>query len=915
MKQTIQAPHEKDMEKGTTQNAPWAVPFEEVLSDFDVDPETGLDPGEVKKRREHYGPNRLRKAAKKSAWTILIDQFKSPIVLLLVLAAILSFSFGEWMQGLAIVVVIMVNGAIGFFTELNAVRSMEALQQMTRVKSKVRRKGQVEKIPAEDLVPGDVVVVEAGDILSADIRLLEANKMQADESALTGESVPVSKHTDHTEEDVPLAERTNMLFKGTSLAGGSGHGVVVNTGMETELGKISELAEQAAEDEETPLEKRLNRLGYRLIWVTLAVAVLVLISGLIAGKELLLLIETSIALAVAAIPEGLPIVATIALARGMWRMARINAVVNRLSAVETLGSINVIFTDKTGTLTENRMKVERFALPSEKGIEEIVVKGGNNEEEGFYVEEKKVKPSEHEVLRHMLQTIVLCNNANLARKSPEDAGKAVGDPLEVALLVAGLKAGIKRDTLLEELPEEREEAFDPETKMMATYHSVDGRYRVTVKGSPEAVLDVCTSVRSGKKNSEMDEDARKAWLEWNDRLAEEGLRVLAAEKETDSPNVEPYENLTCLGLIGLLDPPRKDVKSAIAECQAAGIRAVMVTGDQPVTAKNIGVAVGLVDNPDVEVIHGSDIREPEALSREDRERFIKAPIFCRVSPKQKLELIGLHQSNGSIVAMTGDGVNDAPALKKANIGVAMGKRGTQVAQEAADMVLKDDAFRTIVVAVEQGRAIFDNIRKFILYLLSGNVAEIMIVGVAILAGAPLPILPLQILYLNMLGDVFPALALGLGKGDPSKMKLPPREPNEPILTRGHWFAIGGYGILICGMVLAAFALAFVWLEAEESRAVTVSFLTLAFARLWHTFNMRDPGTALFRNEVTRNPFVWAALALCAGLLAVAVYLPGLSLVLSLEHPGAKGWLLILGMSLLPWAVGQALKSVRPKSFS
>lgn len=899
------------MNQKNPQVPPWAKSFEEVLSGLEVDPETGLSSSEVKKRRERQGPNRLRKAQRKKALKILVDQFKSLIILLLVLAAVLSFSFGEWMQGIAIAVVIVINGAIAFFTELNAVRSMEALRQMTRVKAKVRRKGQVEKIPAEDLVPGDIVVVEAGDIVSADLRLFEANKVQADESALTGESVPVSKSTDPIEEDIPLAERKNMLFKGTSLTGGSGHGVVVNTGMETELGKISELAEEAAEEEETPLEKRLNRLGHRLIWVTLAVAVLVLISGLIAGKELLLLIETSIALAVAAIPEGLPIVATIALARGMWRMARLNAVVNRLSAVETLGSINVIFTDKTGTLTENRMTVERFALPSEKGIEEIVVEDRNSEEGGFYAEEKKVNPSEHKVLRHMLQTIVLCNNANLARKSPEDAGKAVGDPLEVALLVAGLKAGMKRDTLLEELPEEREEAFDPETKMMATYHKVDGRYRVAVKGSPEAVLEVCTSARSGRNNSEMDKEARKAWLEWNERLAEEGLRVLAAaEKEADSPDVEPYENLTCLGLIGLLDPPRKDVKEAIDACQAAGIRAVMVTGDQPVTARNIGLAVGLVDDPDVEVIHGSDIREPEDLSREDRERFMQSPIFCRVSPKQKLDLIGLHQSNGSIVAMTGDGVNDAPALKKADIGVAMGKRGTQVAQEAADMVLKDDAFRTIVVAVEQGRAIFDNIRKFILYLLSGNVAEIMVVGFALLAGAPLPILPLQILYLNMLSDVFPALALGLGKGDSSKMKRPPREPKEPVLTRSHWLAIGGYGLLISSMVLSAFALAFIWLKADEGMAVTVSFLTLAFARLWHTFNMRDRGSAFVKNVVTCNPFVWAALALCTALLLVATYLPGLSLVLSLESPAVKEWVLILGFSLAPWVVGQALKSAQ-----
>jgi P-type Ca2+ transporter type 2C len=839
---------------------------------------------------------------------ILVDQFESLIVLLLVLAAILSFSFGEWMQGLAIVVVIMVNGAIGFFTELNAVRSMEALQQMSRVNAKVRRKGQVEKIPAEDLVPGDIVVVEAGDIVPADLRLFEANKMQADESALTGESVPVSKHTDPTEEDVPLAERTNMLLKGTSLTGGSGHGVVVTTGMKTELGKISEMTEEAEEEEETPLEKRLNRLGHRLIWVTLAVAVLVLISGLIAGKELLLLIETSIALAVAAIPEGLPIVATIALARGMWRMANLNAVVNRLSAVETLGSINVIFTDKTGTLTENRMTVKKLAVSSEKGIHLIRLGNGNSEDSSFFADDKDVEPREHQVLRKILETGVLCNNASLDNQASEDAGKGVGDPMEVALLVAGLKAGMRRDELLKKLPEEREEAFDPKTKMMATYHRENGRLRVAVKGSPEAVLKVCTSILSEKGERKIDEEVRSAWLEWNDRLAKEGLRVLAAaEKEVDREDADPYKDLTCLGLIGLVDPPRKDVKEAIDACQAAGIRAVMVTGDQPVTAKNIALAVGLIDQPDIEVVHGSDIKEPENLSREERERLIKTPIFCRVTPKQKLDLIELHQKHGSIVAMTGDGVNDAPALKKADIGVAMGKRGTQVAQEAADMVLKDDEFRTIVVAVEQGRAIFDNIRKFILYLLSGNVAEIMIVGFAILAGAPLPILPLQILYLNMLGDVFPALALGLGKGEPSKMKRPPREPKEPILTRGHWIAIGGYGILICGMVLAAFALAFVWLEAEESRAVTVSFLTLAFARLWHTFNMRDTGTAFFRNEVTRNPFVWAALALCAGLLVVAIYLPGLSLVLSLEPPGANGWLLILGMSLVPWAVGQILK--------
>ncbi|MFO7783429.1 MAG: cation-transporting P-type ATPase [Desulfatiglandales bacterium] len=911
MKHTSQASdhkNNKDMEENTSQHAPWAMDFEKVLSGLRVDPDKGLIDEEVKKRRDRYGMNRVRKTRQRSAWEILADQFKSLIILLLAFAAGLSFAFEEWIQGVAVAVVIVVNCAIGFFTELNALRSMEALQEMTRVETAVCRNGEVKEIPAEELVPGDIVVVEAGDIISADLRVFEANKLQVNESALTGESLPVSKTTDAIEKSLPLAERRNMLFKGTSLTGGSGHGVVVSTGMDTELGKISELTEEAAQEEKTPLEKRLNRLGHRLIWLTLGVASLVAVSGLISGRELFLLVKTSIALAVAAIPEGLPIVATIALARGMWRMANLNAVVNRLSAVETLGSINVIFTDKTGTLTENRMTVKKLALFSEKGPRAIRLGNGNSERNSFFDDEKDVDPHEHQVLRKILETGVLSNNASLDNQASGAAGEGVGDPMEVALLVAGLKAGMRRDELLKKLPEVREEAFDPKTKMMATYHRQNGRFRVAVKGSPEAVLKACTSILSDKGERKIDEEVRSSWLEWNERLAEEGLRVLAAaEKEVDREDADPYKDLTCLGLIGLFDPPRKDVKEAIDACRDAGIRAVMVTGDQPVTAKNIALAVGLIDQDDIEVVHGEDIKQPENLSPQERGRLIKTPVFCRVTPEQKLDLIQLHQKHGSIVAMTGDGVNDAPALKKADIGVAMGKRGTEVAQEAADMVLKDDAFPTIVVAVEQGRAIFDNIRKFILYLLSGNIAEIMIVGFAILAGAPLPILPLQILYLNMLGDVFPALALGLGKGDPSIMERPPREPKEPILTRGHWFAIGGYGILICGMVLAAFALAFMWLEAEEGRAVTVSFLTLAFARLWHTFNMRDPGTAFFRNEVTTNPFVWAALALCAGLLVVAIYLPGLSLVLSLEPPGANGWLLILGMSLVPWAVGQVLK--------
>jgi Ca2+-transporting ATPase len=892
-----------------SQKKAWALPWEKVLEEQEVSSEQGLSEQAVKSRRREFGPNRLRAAKRRSAVAIFVDQIKNPIVLLLAVAAVISFSFQRFLEGVSIVIAIVINGAIGFFTELKAVRSMEALHQLSRVETKVVRRGQLQKIPSEDLVPGDMVLLEAGDIVAADLRLTEASRLQADESALTGESMPVAKSVEPVEEDTTLAERTNMAFKATAVTAGSGHGVVVATGMDTELGKVASLAEEAEEDL-TPLEKRLNRLAYRLIWITLGIAVIVAVTGLLAQKQVLLIIETSIALAVAAIPEGLPIVATIALARGMWRMAQHNAVMNRLSAVETLGATNVIFTDKTGTLTENRMQVSRLILPSPEsgGTEKITANGGDGPpSEGFFLEDRQVEPSEHPVLHLALQIGVLCNNANLHKKG---GPQSVGDPMEVALLEAGRKAGMNRGELLESMPEEREEAFDPQTMMMGTIHKKNGGYRVAVKGAPEAVLRSSRWVQTGEDRREMQEQNRDEWREANQRLAEEGFRVLAlATKDSDSLDTDPYEGLTFLGLVGLLDPPRDDVRAAIQTCRDAGITVIMVTGDQEVTARWVGQALGLIAADDAGVVHGKDLKNPDELSGEERERLLKARIFARVNPGQKLDLIVLHQKNNAVVAMTGDGVNDAPALKKADIGVAMGQRGTQVAKEAADMVLRNDAFRTIEVAIQQGRAIFDNIRKFILFLLSGNVGEIMIVAFALLAGAPLPILPLQILYLNMIGDVFPALALGVGRGDPSKMKRPPRDPKEAIMTRAHWLAVGGYGLLIALPVLFSFGLALTWMGMEAREAVTVSFLTLAFARLWHVFNMRDPGPNFVRNEVTRNPFVWGALGLCTGLLLAAAYVPGLSLVLEMVPPDTQGWLLILGTSLIPLLVGQGLKMV------
>jgi P-type Ca2+ transporter type 2C len=583
-------------------------------------------------------------------------------VLLLVAAAAVSFAFGEWVEGIAIVVVVIINAAIGFFTELRAVRSMEALKKMGRVSTKIRRRGQVREVGAEELVPGDIVLIDGGDIITADLRLVEASKLQANESALTGESAPVSKQVAALPDDTPLAERANMLFKGTAVTRGAGEGVVVATGMETELGRISSLVEEA-EDESTPLEKRLDQLGRKLIWITLVIAAAVAVIGIVRGKDLFLMIETSIALAVAAVPEGLPIVATIALARGMRRMADRNALVNRLAAVETLGGTNVICTDKTGTLTENQMMVTRLAMASG----EIGISGEGLAREGeFRRNGGSVDPAADGLLRQALEVGVLCNNASLPeRETEDDSSGTIGDPVEVALLVAGAKAGLRRPELVDRMPEAREEAFDSDVKMMATFHEQEDRFRVAVKGAPEPVLDASDLLLTEEGPTELTDELRQRWLDRNREMAEQGLRVLAlASKTVDSTEAAPYEALEFLGLVGFVDPPREELKEAIAACRDAGIRVVMVTGDQPATALHIGRALGLINGDEADVIHGRDLRSLAEGSPEERRRILEAPILARVSPEQKLDLIAVHQQNNATVAMTGDGVNDAPGPQK-----------------------------------------------------------------------------------------------------------------------------------------------------------------------------------------------------------------------------------------------------------
>jgi Ca2+-transporting ATPase len=487
----------------------------------------------------------------------------------------------------------------------------------------------------------------------------------------------------------------------------------------------------------------------------------------------------------------------------------------------------------------------------------------------------------------------------------------VGDPLELAMLRAARRAGLRLNQLERRNPREREEAFDPGTRMMATVHGHERGKRVAVKGAPEAVLNGCSRVLTGGDPRSLDGHHRRKWLARSERLAEEGLRVIAlAEKFVQRPDEPVYEGLVLLALVGLADPPRSDVSEAIRQCREARIRVVMMTGDHAATARYIASAAGLTDEGEAAEVVGVELKPAAEWTEEDRERLRRATIFARVDPRQKLDLVALYQQAGDIVAMTGDGVNDAPALKKANIGIAMGLRGTQVAREAADMVLKDDAFSTIVVAVGEGRIIFTNIRKFVVYLLSCNASEILVVALTSLVNAPLPLLPLQILFLNLVTDVFPAMALGAGEGDASCMSRPPRDPAEPIVRNRDWLAVAGYGGLITASVLGAFSLALLWLEMPTTQAVTVSFLTLGFAQLWHVFNMRDADSDFWRNDISRNPYVWAAVALCVMLLCGAVYLPGARDVLDIADPGARGWLLVGVMSVAPLLVGQFLKVFR-----
>jgi len=871
---------------------------EEVLQALEVDADQGLSTREARRRLQRYGRNKLAEHKARSIWSILVDQVKSLVFALLLAAALISFSFSEPVQGIAILIALLLNVAIGFFTELRASRSMEALKRMERTEATVRREGKQKRIEAAGIVPGEIVVLNAGDIVPADLRVIEAGNLTSDESSLTGESIPVTKSAEPVAEDTPLAERASMMFKGTAVASGSGMGVVVATGKGTELGRISELAEETAEAR-TPLERRLDDLALWLIIVILVVSAAVSIIGITVGRDLYLMVETGIALVVAAIPEGLPVVASIALARGMWRLAKRNALIERLEAVETLGSVNVICTDKTGTLTENRMALSELVLADgQVGVEQEP----GRQSARLMRDGERIEIGEASPLRAALEVAALCNAAGI-----ED-DNSTGDPMERALIAGTAAAGVDRRELLERMPEARRVEFDSETLMMATIHETGEGYRFAVKGAPEAVLAAATAELTPHGARDMSDADKADWSERNEKMAADGLRALAlAQKVEDEQDAKPYTYLTLLGLVGLIDPPREGIREAIEACRNAGINVVMITGDQPATAVAIAEQVGLIhDSEQTVVMKGAELQALEDMDEASRRRVLDARIFARVEPAQKLDLIDIHQGAGAIVAMTGDGVNDAPALKKADIGIAMGRRGTQVAREAADMVLNDDSFATIVAAVAQGRAIFHNIRRFIIYMLSGNAGEIFAVSAVALINAPLPLLPLQILYINIISDVFPALALGVTPGGHT-MDEAPRRSDEPVLARRHWLTIAAYGLVIGGSVLAVFAYALLVLDMSETRAVAVSFATFSLGRLLHTLNMREPETPLLEDPVVTNRYVWGAIGIGIVLLLTALYVPYVSTALETVDPGLEGWVLIVIGSVIPLVIGQLAK--------
>ncbi|MGB7842946.1 MAG: cation-transporting P-type ATPase [Salinimicrobium sp.] len=872
---------------------PHHLKAKEVCNRLKVDPGMGLTAEEVEKRLLEYGKNRLQETKPKSVWIIFLEQFLDPVIYILAGATLLAFIFNDILEGIAVLIVILITAAIGFFMEWQALRSVEALQKLVQTFARVYRNGREQQINQSLVVPGDIILLSAGDVVPADARILEVSSLAVKEAVLTGESNQVEKKEDSLPEETTLAERYNMVYKGTIVSRGRGKAVVVSTGDKTVIGEISSLTREATKDR-TPLEKKLGKLSRRLIWLTIILAIIIAVSGYLQGKQVVLMIETGIALAIAAIPEGLPIVATIALAKGMLKLSDRNVVIKKLEAVETLGATGIICTDKTGTLTENSMAVHKIELLDKE-----------LSPEQWSDKEFKNISNNIQNFKELLKVGVLCNN------SQKKEGKIIGDPVEKGLITFAEEIDNDVQEIQNKYPREQEIPFDAEIKKMATVHKEGERHFVAIKGALESILESCDSVMT-KDGEEIPLQDREKWLQKANKLAASGMRILAfaCKRTMEAPEEkEIFNNLTFLGLVGFLDPPRKDIAKAIETYHNAGIKVVMITGDHPDTARKIGEEIGLVNpnDPLREVIHGKDVPEPGDRSPEKEKQILAATVFARMAPKQKLDLVDLYQKNNKVVGMLGDGVNDAPALKKADIGIAMGIRGTEAAKEVADVILMDDKFTSTELAIRQGRTIFENIRQFVVYLLSCNLAEIISVAAASLSSLPLPLLPLQILFLNLVTDVFPALALGLGKGDKLVMEQPPRDPKEPILTRKHWKSTIVYGLSITITVIGITAYSWLWRNEPREVVNNMAFYTLILAQLLNVFNLPKRHRSFIKNEVTQNPWIWVALIFSLLIVVAAYQIPFMAEVLSLVPLSLEQLLIIAAFGVGGVIITQILK--------
>jgi len=874
-----------------------SLKLDEVLRQFGSRVE-GLEAKEAAERRIRYGPNRLTPLKAASAFSILIAQFRSLVVLLLLGAAVVALSLGDILEAAAIGAVLVLNTLIGFAVELRARRSMDALLSYQVPTARVVRCGRVEPISSDQLVPGDVIELAEGDTVPADARIISGADLQINEAPLTGESLPVAKSENPVDDlGALLAERTSMVFAGTSVYVGRARALVVCTGNDTQIGRVGTLL-ATVQSAKTPLESRLDRLGHRLVWLTLAVAALVAVLGILKGAPVGYMIEVGIALAIAAVPEGLPAVATIALAVGLRRMARRHALVRRLAAVEALGATTVVCTDKTGTLTAGKMVVTTVATCNDS----VDVTGfGSSPEGSFLRADEGIEPAGEPWLLRLLQAAALTSRASIDPSS----GEAVGDPTDAALSILALKGGVDPGRIHTTLPCLHEIPFSSSRRASGSIHERGGESVVFVKGAPETVLEMCCREVFGSEERILDGQARQVLETLNEDLASRGLRVIALAEGRSKPDPDSaLHDLTFLGLVGIMDPPADGVANTVQVLRQAHIRTVMITGDQQATGEAMARKLGMVEEG-FGTLGGRDLSK--LTDSELAERVGTIAVFSRVSPEDKLRIVSALQECGEVVAMIGDGVNDAAALKKADVGVAMGKRGTDVAKKTASIVLMDDRFLTIGAAVEQGRVIFENIRKFVFYLFSCNVAEVFVLLAASVAGLPLPLTALQILWLNLVTDTFPALALAMEPADADIMNRPPRDPDAAILSRRFLLAMGFYSVLITAVTLTSYLYGL--RAGDPQRATTLAFMTLALAQLFHLGNARSRTHVLSPPSAIANRWALAAVPLVLALQVTAVHWSPLATVLGTVSLQTGDWLLVLALAAVPAIIGQVVEIV------